>query len=88
MIGPHRQYHVTTSKGQVLVRNRRFLRRRTPTSILEGIPRETTEYPADHRSGSHNSAINSRVTASKEVKSHKETDAATSGRPYMELRTF
>ena len=38
MIGPHRQYHVITSKGQVLVRNRRFLRHRTPTSIPEEIP--------------------------------------------------
>ena len=38
MIGPHRQYHVITIKGQVLVRNRRFLRRRTPTSMPEGIP--------------------------------------------------
>ena len=38
MIGPHRQYHVITSKDQVLARNRRFLRRRTPTSIPDGIP--------------------------------------------------
>ena len=38
MIGPHRQYHVITSKGQVLVRNCRFLCCRTSTSIPEGIP--------------------------------------------------
>jgi len=35
-IGPHRQYYVKTHKGQILVHNRRFLRRRVPTSIPAG----------------------------------------------------
>ena len=32
-IGPYRRYYVKTSSGRVLVRNRRFLRRRVPLSI-------------------------------------------------------
>ena len=32
-ISPHRKYYVKTSSGRVLVRNRRFLRRRIPLSI-------------------------------------------------------
>ena len=31
-VGPHRQYTIKTSSGAVLIRNRRFLRRRTPLS--------------------------------------------------------
>ena len=34
-IGPHRQYHVKTASGNVLKRNRRFLRRRIPASIFQ-----------------------------------------------------
>ena len=32
-IGPHRRYFVKTQSGRILVRNRRFLRRRVPTSL-------------------------------------------------------
>ena len=32
-IGPHRRYFVKTQSGHILVRNRRFLRRRIPTSL-------------------------------------------------------
>ena len=32
-VGPHRQYYVKTRTGAVLKRNRRYLRRRVPTSI-------------------------------------------------------
>ena len=32
-IGPHRQYHVHTARGKILVWNRRFLRRLVPGSI-------------------------------------------------------
>ena len=32
-IGPKRQYHVQTDRSNVLIRNRRFLRRRVPASI-------------------------------------------------------
>ena len=32
-IGPSRQYHVQTGKDKILIRNRRFLRRRVPASI-------------------------------------------------------
>ena len=31
-IGPYRRYHIKTQSGRVLVRNRRFLRRRSPAS--------------------------------------------------------
>ena len=33
-IGPHRRYHVRTQSGRVLVRNRRFLRHRSPASCV------------------------------------------------------
>ena len=33
-IGPHRRYYIKTTGGRVLVRNRRFLRRRVPASHL------------------------------------------------------
>ena len=32
-IGPHRRYYIKTHSGQVLARNRRFLRHRTPASL-------------------------------------------------------
>ena len=32
-ISPQRRYYIKTKGGRVLVRNRRFLRRRVPTSI-------------------------------------------------------
>ena len=32
-VGPHRRYYVKTQSGRVLLRNRRFLRRRVPSSI-------------------------------------------------------
>ena len=32
-IGPHRQYHIRTKEGRTLMRNRRFIRRRTPASV-------------------------------------------------------
>ena len=35
-IGPHRQYYIKTHKGQILVCNCRFLRRRVATSIPAG----------------------------------------------------
>ena len=35
-VGPHRRYYVKTSSGRVLVRNRRFLRRRVQMSIPSG----------------------------------------------------
>ena len=36
-IGPHRRYYIKTTDGRVLVRNRRFLRRRIPTSVPNGL---------------------------------------------------
>ena len=32
-IGPQRQYHIKTQRGSVLIRNRRFIRRRVPESV-------------------------------------------------------
>ena len=40
-IGPHRRYFVKTASGRVLVRNRRYLRRRIPVMP----PATTTETP-------------------------------------------
>ena len=46
-IGPHRRYHVRTQSGQVLVRNRRFLRYRSPASCIP--PAVTRQMlPADY----------------------------------------
>ena len=46
-IGPHRRYHVRTQSGRILVRNRRFLRHRSPASC---IPPTITQQilPADY----------------------------------------
>ena len=48
-IGPYRQYHVKTSSGRILIRNRRFLRRRIPATppALQSpaIPPETPAPP-------------------------------------------
>ena len=41
-IGPHRRYYVRTQSGRVLVRNRRFLRRRVPITTL---PATSTDGP-------------------------------------------
>ena len=35
-IGPHRQYHVRTTRGKMLVQNRRFLRRKVLGSLPSG----------------------------------------------------
>ena len=44
-IGPNRRYHVKTQSGQILVRNRRFLRRRVPVSIPGNNRQQTTTLP-------------------------------------------
>lgn len=36
-IGKHRQYFIKTMNGRILVRNRRFIRKRVPTSLPEHI---------------------------------------------------
>ena len=39
-IGPNRQYHIHTKQGRMLIRNRRFIRRRVPApvSLQDGLP--------------------------------------------------
>lgn len=37
-VGPHRRFYVRTNSGRVLVRNRRFLRRRVPLSLPGAMP--------------------------------------------------
>ena len=55
-VGKHRQYFIKTTNGRVLVRNRRFLRRRVPTSLPEvpppatGVAGPTQEPPPPRRS--------------------------------------
>ena len=48
-IGPHRRYYIKTHSGRVLVRNRRFLRRRVPPSApnLTVIPPMNTSQEAE-----------------------------------------
>ena len=49
-VGPHRRYYVKTQSGRVLVRNRRFLRRRVPVSISPSTgPETSTNYPQGPR---------------------------------------
>ena len=43
-ISPHRRYHVKTLSGRVLVRNRRFLRRRVPASIPVSTQQQLTSH--------------------------------------------
>ena len=51
-IGPHRRYYIKTTSGRVLVRNRRFLRRRVTTSVPNGLgpckPMDSTTSGAFH----------------------------------------
>ena len=44
-IGPHRRYYIKTTGGRVLVRNRRFLRRRVPASVSKGFTPHTSTDP-------------------------------------------
>ena len=54
-IGPHRRYHVRTQSGRVLVRNRRFLRHRTPASCAAYTPQQIipSNLPQDSHTPSH-----------------------------------
>ena len=52
-IGPHRRYHVKTNGGRILVRNRRFLRRRVPTSLQFCIPAPQATYTPSPQTASH-----------------------------------
>ena len=49
-IGPHRQYHVRTARGKMLIRNRRFLRRRVPVSIPTGQRQNEAPQPVQRQS--------------------------------------
>ena len=49
-IGPHRRYYVKTHSGRVLVRNRRFLRRRIPASLQPLAPVCHPSTPNQHTS--------------------------------------
>ena len=50
-IGPHRRYYIKTTGGRVLVRNRRFLRRRVPASASKGLTPHASTDPVT--SGAH-----------------------------------
>ena len=49
-VGPHRKYHVHTANGQTVLSNRRFIRRRIPTSIPLG--QRQAEEPLQQRRSS------------------------------------
>ena len=49
-IGPHRQYHIRTRSGRILIRNRRFLRRRVPASLPAGHVQEKEQQPIQRKS--------------------------------------
>ena len=52
-IGPNRQYHIQTKQGRMLIRNRRFIRRRVPASVplQDGLPSPQSQPPLPRRSG-------------------------------------
>ena len=52
-IGPNRQYHIHTKQGRMLIRNRRFIRRRVPASVplQDGMPLPQSQPPLPRRSG-------------------------------------
>ena len=52
-IGPNRQYHIHTKQGRMLIRNRRFIRRRVPASVplQDGVPLPQSQPPLPRRSG-------------------------------------
>ena len=45
-INPHRRYFIRTQSGSILVRNRRFLRRRTPVSVHRYTPGDLGVQPS------------------------------------------
>ena len=49
-IGPHRRYHIKTSNGRVLVRNRRYIRRRLPVvpPAVQNAPQPHVLHPIRH----------------------------------------
>ena len=52
-IGPYRKYHIRTQSGQVLVRNRRFLRHRSASCVpkapsQQNLPTNLPSQPAIH----------------------------------------
>ena len=49
-ISPQRRYYIKTKGGRVLVRNRRFLRRRVPTSIPTDISQAGSNQPPTQQS--------------------------------------
>ena len=56
-ISPNRRYYIKTSSGRVLVRNRRFLRRRFPLSIPPPPHNSIHDSPADITTSPHHSDI-------------------------------
>ena len=52
-ISPHRRYSVKTRSGCILVRNRRFLRHRTPASLCTSVPNPGTSQHQKAPSNSH-----------------------------------
>ena len=56
-ISPNRRYYIKTSSGRVLVRNRRFLRRRVPLSIPPPPHNSIQDSPADITTSPHHSDI-------------------------------
>ena len=51
-IGSHRRYFIKTTSGRVLVRNRRFIRRRVPVSVA--FPNETRDTPRQQNATASN----------------------------------
>lgn len=49
-IGPHRRYFIKTQSGRILVRNRRFIRKRSPLSIAGPSPGPSPGPPEPRRS--------------------------------------
>ena len=80
-IGPHRRYYIKTQSGRVLVRNRRFLRKRVPTSIPNGYSTATPTQPilsTPRRSSRHHNSTKRLVQDMRSFSVHVEVPYSTS----------
>ena len=62
-IGPHRRYFVKTQSGRILVRNRRFIRKRSPISVATPSSMPPTTPPTPRRSMTPNTPLAPRCSS-------------------------
>ena len=82
-VSPHRRYFIKTQSGRMLVRNRRFIRRRVPLTPTSGTPQRDHLHPAEapRRSSRHQSKPKRLVEEMKsfQVRAPDDLEAAGGG---------